>query len=72
MFFALGKLKDRPSDKIRMVKLLLEDDRVDVSALNHDKKASYEVILSQLTHLPRLIMTSLASTRLQLSWRRSI
>lgn len=49
LFFALGKLKDRPSDKVKMVKLLLEDDRVDVGALNHDKKACYEVSFEHLT-----------------------
>lgn len=72
LFFALGKLKDRPSEKVRMVKLLLEDDRVDVGALNHDKKACYEVRQILITLAFRSTMTSLALMRQQLWWKRSI
>jgi len=51
LFFALGKLKDKPSEKIKMVKLLLQHEEVDVSLLNNEKKACYEVCTSFLSLL---------------------
>lgn len=47
IFFALGKLKKNPSEKIRMVKLLLESEDIDLSILNHDNKAAYEAYNDQ-------------------------
>lgn len=48
MFFALGKLKNSPTDKLRMVKLLLEESEdIDVGILNADKKACYEAYNDQ-------------------------
>lgn len=42
IFFALGKLKHNQADKIKMVRLLLESDKLNVSLLNNEKKACYE------------------------------
>lgn len=47
IFFALGKLKDSQSDKVKMVKLLLESDNIDIGLLNNDKKACYEAYNDQ-------------------------
>ena len=47
IFFALGKIK-QASDKIKMVKLLLDEaPNLQAGALNHDKKACYEVYNDQ-------------------------
>jgi ankyrin repeat protein len=43
LFFALGKLKQNHSEKVKMVKLLLEEaEGLDVGMLNNEKKACYE------------------------------
>lgn len=47
LFYALGKIKHSQTDKIKMVKLILEDDRTDVAVLNSDKKAAYEAYNDQ-------------------------
>ena len=47
MFYALGKIKHSQTDKINMVKLLLEDERIEVGLLNSDKKAAYEAYNDQ-------------------------
>lgn len=47
IFYALGKIKHSQTDKIKMVKLLLEDGRIDVGLLNSDKKAAYEAYNDQ-------------------------
>jgi hypothetical protein len=47
LFFALGKIKHNQAEKIKMVKLLLESDRIDIGIVNNEKKASYEVYNDQ-------------------------
>ena len=34
LFFAISKLKNRPSDKLRMTKILLEHPKIEVGLLN--------------------------------------
>ena len=47
IFFALGKIK-QASDKIKMIKLLLDEaPNLQAGVLNHDKKACYEVYNDQ-------------------------
>ena len=46
MFYALGKIK-QGNDKIRMVKLLLESEQVQVGIVNQDKKTCYEAYNDQ-------------------------
>lgn len=47
IFFALGKIKHSQTDKVKMVKLLLESKGIDISLLNSDKKACYEAYNDQ-------------------------
>lgn len=42
MFYALGKLKAQ-SDKVRMVKTLMESESIDLGLVNCEKKTCYEV-----------------------------
>ncbi len=46
LFYALGKIK-QANEKIRMVKLLLESERIDVGIVSHDKKTCYEAYNDQ-------------------------
>ena len=46
LFYALGKIK-QGNDKIRMVKLLLESEQVQVGIVNQDKKTCYEAYNDQ-------------------------